>query len=414
MRLFALSLFGVRGFAPKATIFSVLASVCVLSVDVSALAGPDRPGTAPPPLHGRATTPPSTSPIADEAPPQLPTDRGPITTPTFTLSADRPVAPGRAWLRFYAFRTWAKAGSLYQVVSNGGGGNGASVLVMLEPALRGRAFVSCHVTNEDTTRDAAIVTDTGVEKIAPRSARWLKGSSVIWHPSGTTSTNVAVDRCQVTGYAAAPPAQAPVPAEVARARLRGARIGNLLAGSKTPAAPPPLANGPITSSVVLSAQQPIDRGASLSFGVVSSGGPVGTGAELTAFTNDNAYTANFIVPDGLDGSNVSIVVEIRVKVAKVPMQTASVTCSIANLGDKPATFSGNALPAHVTRWIDMTPNGANGQDDEFLLQDAAFGGAIAVHECRVRMQSSAVVSPGPIGPAAAGPGLGAAPPPLGR
>lgn len=400
------------------------ALLAIFSTDAGAVAGPDRPGAAPPPVNGGATT--GRPRVTEEALPALPTDRGPITTPTFTLTPEQPVAAGRAWLRFYTFRTWARVSSMYTVVSNGGGGNMASVLVMLEPPLRDRAFVVCHVTNFDTAHDAVITTDAKPQRIPPMTARWLATSSVIWQPSLTHGAKVEVDQCQVTGYGTPPSSPPPVSADVAQARLRGARIAKLLNDPRSPGAPPPLPNGPVTS-IVLSAQRPTNAGASMDVTVMSLGGAIGTGAEATVFTNENAYTATLITPEGLDASNLTASIGVSVKVTRVASRTASVTCSITNLSDQTATFFGASLPARATRWVDMKPAGPAGDDDEFLLQQSSFVGGIAVNECRVRIQATSPIatSPGVAGngvtlpPATSGtaprpPPGPAAPPPIRR
>lgn len=274
------------------------------------------------------------------------------------------------------------------------------------PSFKERTFVRrvlssarCHVTNDDVAADALIIGDTGTERIPPRTARWLKGTSVIWNTTPTRSTNLFVDRCEVTGFGTGALPTAPVPAEVAQARLAGARVGAQIVAAKAGAVSPPLPGGPVASDIVLSAQKPKHGGSALAVNVFSFGG---IASELMVMVPENVYAIGATPPDGSDGSNMNSAVDVRVEVARTPSKTASVSCSMTNASDRAATFSGTTIAPHATLWLDMQSGGTVGQDDVFVLRDPNFWSSIAINECRVRMQASVATSPGSIGPAAGG------------
>jgi hypothetical protein len=381
----------------------------VIALASPAAAGPERPGAAPSPLGtGGVTKPPprTAPPIHEEPAPALPTDRGPITTPTFTLSAAQPYAQGRAWLQVYAFQTWTFFKDSYHMTVGGEDGNLASVLVMLDRSLRASSlFTACHVTNADETRAASIVTDTGVEPVKPLTARWLLGTAVIWNPSATTSSNVFVDRCEVTGYGTGtPPQPGPVPADVANARLSGARIARQVVTSRSTVPPPPVEGGvPAASGVTLSARRPARDGARLEVLVIGDT-RLGVGAEVRMFGLEDAYTISGVAMEGRDDSNMRMSVDVAVKVARVPRTTATVSCSLTNLTDRATSFAGNAFAPHQSRWVDMRTEAGDGADDVFRLRDLGFWSSVALHECRVLRRASVATSPGSIGPSAAGAG----------
>lgn len=339
-------------------------------------------------LSGSAAADPE-PPITEEPPPTLPTDAGPITTPTFTLSAERPIAPGRAVLQFSGHHATVSAGTRYLMASVP---LTSVAYTQVFTAINAKTvFVACRVLNEDT-REATVATETGEVRIPARTARWVKGTIIlVSHKTTPTTARVSVDRCEVTGLGAgaAPPAPPQVPPEVAHARRGVGRLGKALRAVSVAPAPAPLPSGPVASGITLSAQQPTQAGATLTVASVVSQGDL----QLFVAPDQNAY---FV--EARFAERVVSTIIVRVTVPSAANKTHSVACDVANLGAAPASLSGITIAPGTSQWLDMKGDGAT-----FTLENTSFAGSIALRECRVQTQSSAATSPGAIGPGGVNP-----------